>query len=312
MSNINRIWIVTPTVREDSFARFTSEWNELFNHHNVILVKVQDGETPELHIHDYSDNSTEKYVFEKDTDNELDNLFYNYTDGIRNLGFYYVAQNGSLDDVIITMDDDVYPYDNDPIQSHLEVLGRYVPTSWMSSTVFGEEYMRGMPYEVRNESEVLVSHGVWENVPDLDAPTQLVKGIKPEGYEFARTVVPKGIYFPFCIMNVAFKMQAMPYMYQAPSGRTCPHGIDRFADIWCGINLVRYAQEHNFAIVTGYATIWHDRASNVFENLKKENKGICLNEHYWKGVESDPYYELYNNQRKLWEKTINQLLHIRL
>lgn len=302
------IWIVVPTIREDSFNMFKDKWSYLFVKHSVTLVTVKDGEKPTLECTDcsgeeegntYTPNMPQTFIRET-------KLLYNFSDCVRNLGFYFVAFYGKQGDVIITLDDDCYPNGNDPIQEHLDILGTKHPISWVSSA---DEYMRGFPYGIREEAEVLVSHGVWANVPDLDAPTQLVKGVKNE-YIFKKGVIPKGIYFPFCIMNVAFKYEALPYMYQAPAGPNCPDQIDRFADIWCGINLVRYAQEHNFAIATGYSSIWHDRASNVFENLKKESKGLPYNEYYWEKSDDEmgtEYFTNYNEKRNLW---VNEMKNI--
>lgn len=288
------IAVVVPTIRPESYERFCDEWQDIFEHHNVTLVPVFDGDDPECMGAKLSEEPQ-----------EVQDLIYNKNDGVRNYGFIKAAQAGAK--YILTLDDDVYPGEKwqkhgiDPIMQHILILNSMEPISWLSTSE--EVFMRGFPYGIREEAEVLVSHGVWDNVPDYDAATQLVCGADVPKYR--RTIVPKGIYFPFCIMNVMFDIRALPYMYQAPMRM---HNLDRFADIWCGINLVRDAAKENFAIATGYSTIWHDRASNVFENLIKEAHGIRLNETYWKGDESHEYFKLYNEKREKWKKLTSQLI----
>ena len=92
-----------------------------------------------------------------------------------------------------------------------------------------EVYMRGFPYGLREEAECVLSHGTWEGVADFDASTQLLFGTPK--VTSRKMPVPKGVLFPMCIMNVAFKRKMVPYMYQAPMFLN----INRFADIWGGI-----------------------------------------------------------------------------
>ncbi|GKD59266.1 alpha-1,4-glucan-protein synthase [UDP-forming] 1-like protein, partial [Tanacetum coccineum] len=60
-----------------------------------------------------------------------------------------------------------------------------------------------------------VSHGLWLNIPDYDAPTQLVKPRERNTrYVDAVMTIPKGILFPMCGMNLAFDRTLIgPAMY---------------------------------------------------------------------------------------------------
>lgn len=304
MSNIA---VVVPTIREESFKEFQEAWEDLFIKHYVLLVAVLDGEHPNVVIRSYEIvHGKNAYTLEnknsvlgKDRD-----LVYNLNDGVRNLGFAYVAKSMPDIEYIITLDDDVRPLPHtDPIQEHLDALNQRVPVSWMSTA---SEYMRGFPYAVREEAEVVLSHGVWRGVADWDAPTQLIHGSRP--VTFYRGPIPKGALFPMCIMNVAFKRKMLPYMYQAPA-----YGdYQRFSDIWGGINAKRAIDKNGWAAVTGYSTILHERASNVYTNLRKEARGIMLNEKYWKGdIESmdgvdQDYFNNYHEKMNRWEKLITK------
>lgn len=277
--------VVVPTIRQECLELFKTAWEPYFKQHDVELVVVEDGENPKVNG---------QSVAELMGDNA--DLIFNFNDGVRNAGFYYVAKHSKAD-VVITLDDDTKP-NGDTIKQHLDVLGARVPISWMSTA---DSYMRGFPYSVRGEAEVMLSHGVWEGVKDWDAPTQLVLGNRPA--RFYRGVIPKGVLFPMCGMNIAFKRELLPYVYFAPMGHRV--GLDRFADIWLGINLKRKVDELGGAVVTGLASVIHERASNVWKNLQKEAKGLELNETYWQGDESDNYFKTYNECRKRWEDLIN-------
>lgn len=39
----------------------------------------------------------------------------------------------------------------------------------------GADFVRGYPFSMREGAPTAVSHGLWLNIPDYDAPTQLVK-----------------------------------------------------------------------------------------------------------------------------------------
>lgn len=291
------IAVVIPTIRPESLHAFmNSIWFDLIVvQHGALLLIVRDGEEPELETWNNGHRFTAKDILGKDA-----GLIYNRSDCCRNLGFAYIARNLPEVDTVITLDDDVIPI-NDPIQDHLTALERRVPVSWISTA---SEYMRGFPYSVREEAEVVLSHGVWEGVKDYDAPTQLVAGNKD--VQFYQGPIPKGCYYPMCGMNIAFKRKMLPYMYYAPMGYKV--GMDRFADIWLGITSKRVIDDKGWAVVTGYARVQHDRASNVYKNLQKEALGIELNEGFWKGIEDHPYFKLYAEKRKRWEEWCNRYL----
>lgn len=280
--------IVVPTVRPDRYAEFVSAWCDLIQKHNIKLFTVWDGDDPVVEL-----PSGDK-LNATDVMGGYYDLIYNFNDGVRNLGFAAVAKMYPNIEVIITLDDDVKPC-GDTIQAHLDALDMRVPVSWLK---VGSQYTRGFPYGVREEAEVVLSHGVWYGVADYDAPTQLVLGNQP--ITFYRGAVLKGIYYSMCGMNLAFKKVMLPYMYFAPMGHKVH--IDRFADIWCGITSKRAIDENGWAAVSGYAAVLHDRASNVYVNLEKEAKGIRLNEGFWKGEKDDPYFDLYEKNLVLWQE----------
>lgn len=271
------IAVVIPTIRQESYKEFIEAWQPLFNKHSVQLVTVVDGDVPTVNgVHG-------PQIMGNDYD-----LIYNFNDGVRNLGFAYIAKFLPEVETIITLDDDLMPI-GDPIQEHLISLKMAVPVTWLSTA---DPYMRGFPYGVRHEAEVVLSHGIWQGIHDWDAPTQLVMG--NQSARFYKGPIPKGVFYPMCGMNLAFKRKLLPYMYWAPM----TDGIDRFADIWCGIESKKIIDDKGWAVVSGYADVYHERASDVFKNLVKEAKGLGMNEHYGEG----DYFKLYKEKRLRWQK----------
>lgn len=284
------IAVIVPTIRPESMRTFMEAWQPLFDKHKVRLIIVNDGEVPTIDGGFSPINLMGSYA----------NAITNFNGGVRNLGFAYVAK--CLPDVeyIITLDDDEIPI-GDPIQDHVDALNMRVPISWMSTA---SEYMRGFPYGVREEAEVVLSHGIWEGVADWDAPTQLVKGSHRE-VTFPKMPIPKGIYFPMCIMNVAFKRKMLPWMFQAPPAPKM--NIGRADDIFCGILAKREIDKQGWAAVTGFARVRHERASNVYANLNVEAKTIELMESFWQGDESHEYFKLYRKKLALWQQFLKTI-----
>lgn len=288
---IKTIAVVVPSHRQELTDGFLAAWKPLFEKHNVEFILVDDsGDAPKIQ-HDDGLLATNINLF------PISDLISNKCAGVRQLGFQYISQYLSNIEYIITLDTDVSPI-GDPIQDHIDALNMRVPISWISTA---SDYMRGFPYAVREEAPVMLSHGVWEGNYDWDAPSQLLK--KNKKVDFYKGSIPKGVFFPMCGMNLAFKREALPYVYFAPVGQY--KGAERFDDIWAGLEIVKDFALINWGIVTGYAKVQHLRASNVFASLEKEAVGIRKNEEYWQGIHDDWYKEFINKRFKWLELTKN-------
>lgn len=284
------IAVIVPTIRKDKLQEFLIAWSNLFLKHNVSLYIVHDGKEPYLEKRIPFKEVELKTV--RDVMGKYTKLIYNFNDGVRNLGFAEAYKDGA--DIFISLDDDVLP-DGDTIQDHLNILNTKQPTSFMNSV--DEIYMRGFPYWAREESQVVFSHGVWNGVYDFDASTQLVLGTQTPRHR--KMPVPKGILMPVCVMNVCFRRAVMPHYYQAPMFGD----INRFADIWSGWEVKKVIDANGWAMVTGYAKVNHNRASNPFTNLVKEARGVGMNEEYGK----NEYFKLYQKNIKLWQEFLKGL-----
>jgi reversibly glycosylated polypeptide/UDP-arabinopyranose mutase len=283
---IRNIAVVTPSHRSELTTKFLSAWQELFDKHDVEFILVNDeGVTPHIEHNGMTIEMEHPLVSNKCA-------------GVRQLGFQYIAHNLPDVEYIITLDTDVEPI-GDPIHDHIKALKKIVPISWMSTA---SDYMRGFPYGVREEARVMLSHGVWEGNYDWDAPSQLTKGHTT--VEFFKGAMPKGIFFPICGMNLAFRREALPYIYFAPVGQY--KGAERFDDIWMGLEVVKDFARLGWACVSGYAKVEHTRASNVFTSLEKEAVGIRKNEEYWQGIFDDWYIDFLDKRKRWYEQTKEQ------
>lgn len=288
---MRNIAVVIPTIRmKESMPSFMEAWQPLFDKHNVELIIVDDtGDYPVVKHGTYM--GLPVHLSYKNVD-----IISNKCAGVRQAGFLYIAKNLPNVEYIITLDDDEFPI-GDPIQDHIDQLNRKVPISWISTGV--DEYFRGFPYKVREEAPVMMSHGVWEGSYDWDAPSQLLKG--DTKVDFYRGVIPKGIYAPICGMNLAFRREALPYIYFAPVGKF--KGAERWDDIYMGVMVIKKFAELNWAITTGYAKVQHLRASNPFTSLAKEAVGILHGEEFYKDPENykgDEWFDEFRLKTKQW------------
>ena len=315
------IAVIVPTIRPELFENeFLPKWQELFYTHGVELFVVNDGDDPMVIYPTYKKREDLWRVMST-KNKEFQDVFYNRTDAIRNFGFI-TAYQYSNPDIYISLDDDVSPLPgSDPIQEHIDAFRETYTLDWVNTHSYYR--MRGLPYKLK-EYCPLLSHGVWRGVPDFDAITQL-QYPNIRDLSFPLNSIPKNTFFPVCAMNMAFRKELLPWAYQAPMGiRTLEETgrlYDRFADIWAGVTM-KFAIDNlfdNACAVTGYSVIYHERASDVFVNLRKEAAGMELNEkihthinylngeiyfHYTANESDQKYLTNYQKRLKEWQTLI--------
>ena len=273
--------IVLPTIREESLVQFAHEWRTGFADATVIVV--EDNARKSFPI----DRDGWQHFCHEDIDRELGAdawIVPRKTDCVRSFGILKALEMGA--EVIVSLDDDCYPAAAYPnlIETHVQRLMAPEPAeSWFSTCTHFKP--RGIPYFASTRSlPVAVNHGLWEDVPDFDAPTQLLH--QRLGFEagWIDATVPKGLYYPMCGMNVAFRRAIAPCFYFLLMGQGYP--FDRFGDIWSGIIAKKVCDHLNFGVRTGAPAIRHARASNVWKNLIKEAPGLEWNEQFWQAVDN--------------------------
>lgn len=281
------IAVVIPTIREDCIQRWLGEWAEDLDGLRIIAVE----DNPEA---TFSITGAEHYSWQ-DIGREMGDdswIIPRRTDGIRSFGFLKAVQGGA--DVIWTLDDDCYPEAErkGTYRRHLEAFFDSTPApddSWYNTIPGTGLFPRGYPYGIRESARpVMLHHGLWSSIPDLDGETQLANPdfrLPPCQY---RDVVPSRKFFPMCIMNIAFRAEAAPVMYQLLMGQEqdgTPWGFDRFADIWAGVLMKKTIDHLGWACTSGAPSIRHSRASDPHKNVQLEAAGRIANERFWEHIQ---------------------------
>ncbi len=277
--------IVVPTIRESCIRDFLRTWEREFSSAHVIVVEDNPEKTFDLGR--YPNVSHYSWA---DIDSELGSsswIIPRRTDCVRSYGYLKAWQEKP--DMIVTLDDDCYPMEQD--NSRTGFLARH----WARLEEGGDEdawqqsgrgvVTRGVPYfHTRRRRRCVLNHGLWTRVPDYDAPTQLVEARLGRVFSFSNQTIPAGRYFPMCGMNVAWRPEVTPAFYFLLMGRN--YEFDRFGDIWAGVFVKRICDHLGVAVLSGEPAVDHQRASNVWANLKKEAPGLEVNETLWTAVDA--------------------------
>ncbi|MDT7041828.1 hypothetical protein [Candidatus Nitronereus thalassa] len=273
--------IVVPTIREHSIKEFLAVWKKaLISAH---LIVIEDNPTPTFDLRAYPQVTHYSW---NDIDRDLGAnnwIIPRRTDCIRSYGFWKAYQDHP--DMVITLDDDCHPVDDGThfIETHWEALTHSGTSEAWQQTGEGIP-TRGIPYFQRHrEWPCMLNHGLWDHVPDFDAPTQLVQSRVPQTFIPVNQTIPVGRYFPMCGMNVAFRPELIPAMYFLLMGKG--YQYDRFGDIWSGVLVKKICDHLGYAIKSGDPIVVHQRASNVWANLRKEAPGLEVNEEFWSAVD---------------------------
>lgn len=186
---------------------------------------------------------------------------------------------------VVTLDDDCLPAEGDGASFLDEHLGAFRLSRWFH-TIDGPA-PRGTPYGDLGALPVVLNHGLWTGVPDLDGASSLRRDGTEVRLRARREVIAPGLWFPMSAMNVCLHRSIVPAAYSPLMG-VADHGFDRFDDIWSGLFVKRIADHLGLYVTNGVPFLRHDRASDPFVNLRKEALGIHLHEFFWRHVAAAP------------------------
>ncbi|KAM3752059.1 hypothetical protein ACB098_04G159800 [Castanea mollissima] len=159
----------------------------------------------------------------------------------------------------------------------------------------GADFVRGYPFSLRGVSTA-ISHGLWLNIPDYDAPTQLVKPRERNTRELIGMNHKPEKRTDASEKTNSSKVDGLnPDGCQSHVGPTQPKYVDAVNvwdepcfrqrtdwtcndDMWAGRCAKVICDHLNLGVTIGLPYIWHSKASNPFVNLKKKYKGIYLQE----------------------------------
>lgn len=223
---------------------------------------------------------------------------------IRSFGYWLAWRDGH--ELIYTLDNDCAPDRKDNsywIKEHEINLTSQANINWTTTGPAHHERTRGLPYYLLN-SPVVLSHGLWSNVPDLDALEQLTNPQQFLPCE-ERKVIPKGQFFPMCGMNLAFNRDVAPLMYFGLQGPEEPYS--RFDDIWAGLFAKKVLDHINGAVISGKPSVKHLKQSDPLNNLRKETPGILVNEELWKRIDEVNIPTKHNTPVEAYEWLIKNI-----
>eukprot|EP00889_Picochlorum_renovo_P008962 jgi/Picre1/35992/NNA_003449.t1 len=296
---------------------FLEQWRDFFQPYHIIVV--QDGdpsrkvEVPEGFDYElYNRNDIERILGDKA-------WCISFKDSACRCFGYMISKKK----YIYTIDDDCFVATK-PTGERINSLEQHIENLLSPSTpdffntlydpfAEGADFVRGYPFSMREGKKTAVSHGIWLNIPDYDAPTQMVKPMERNTrYVNAVLTIPKKTLFPMCGMNLAFDREITfgPAMYFGLMGEGQPGEYDDMWG-WC----VKVIADHlDVGVKTGLPYIWHSKASNPFVNLRKEYNGIFWQEEiipFFQKVEfSDKARDVFSCMEELAENVRKGLKHL--
>ncbi len=303
-----RCIIVVPTNRPERIEAFLRAWAPIWmgSYRQIVLPPgsygasgaisfppevyiIEDALSPTLGMSNIG-NLHVKHFCHADIDRDLGDqgmCIDRFSPGVRSYGVWKAAQ--AKPEMIWTTDDDCMPLNGqDPVEEHRKALAGRFCESWypvQSTDNLGVSlFHRGHPYapEQRIGKTPVLNHGLVAGVPDIDAVTQLAHS-QFSALETTKTEsVARSYYFPMSIQNVAFRPEIAPLMYLPK----LPDGMKRWSDIWCGLVMKHICDAHGLPVTTGAPCVLHERASNVWANLKQEWAGYEINERLWKVIDA--------------------------
>lgn len=286
------ITVVIASIRESSMQRWLQEWQDDLGDTRIMLVEDNPDQSFNLDTARYPDLSHYDW---RDIEQDLGAnawIIPRRTSAIKSYGFLKAYREGA--DAIWTLDDDCYPED-DRRGTYLDVIGdllgsECLENSWWNTLGNTGMHPRGYPYEVRRQRRpVMIHHGLWSGIPDLDGITAL----KHPDYKLPASLlsevktVPQG-FFPMCGMNLAFRREMTPAMYFMLMGSDASekrYPFDRFDDIWAGLFAKRICDHLGYAVLSGAPSIVHTKESDPQERVIREAPGIRAHEKLWQQIE---------------------------
>ncbi len=219
----------------------------------------------------------------------------------RNLGYLSALEDGC--EVLISIDDDNFPTDDDFIGGHActgstfegdlirEPVGFHNVCEYLTFTPPRDIFPRGYPFSLRgghnNEetapakkgARIGVTTGLWLDDPDIDATTWLNGKVQSVAYTGKKTqVLDQQTWTPINTQNTSVVRELIPAYLCIPMGWPVPGGeIERYGDIWGGYFLQALIQGTKYHVAFGKPIVEHRRNPHSYiDDLRHEFWGLLL------------------------------------
>jgi Reversibly glycosylated polypeptide len=225
----------------------------------------------------------------------------------RDFGFYLAWRESDPGEIVIALDDDVRVEDEDfgrrveavlsdarrPVAKgiglHFDMLDCYCNTE-------DNIFPRGFPYSHRAEyrkwtfdstsvGTVTFNLGLWREIFDVNAIDKL-QGPRyryPDAeLHHESVVVPNGALISVCSMNMQFRRELIPAVYQLPMHIEVMPGwvIDRYGDIWGGFILKTLMDIKGERMAVGGPMIRHLKEGAYERNIWQEHTAHLVNDEF--------------------------------
>lgn len=223
------------------------------------------------------------------------------TDGRRIFGYLKALEDGC--EVMLSMDDDNFPSEDDFVGRHLMTGQPWTRPMIHEPTQFHNicEYLtfepqrlifpRGFPFRLRGHANaprdlaapagamIGVTEGLWLAEPDIDATTWLngkVKGVSYRGPDLF--VLEQSTWSPVNTQNTSVIRELIPAFVFVTMAWAVPGGkLDRYGDIWGGYFLLALMQGTKYHLAFGRPLVEHRRnPHNYVDDLRYEFWGMIL------------------------------------
>lgn len=225
----------------------------------------------------------------------------------RDFGFYIAWTNSDPEEIIVALDDDCEVYHPDfhtrvgdslssrerPVATcdgtHLNILNLY-------RDVPDQLFPRGFPYSARagyngvrignsEARKVTFNLGLWKGVFDINAIDKIAGPVysHPDAELIdGSVVIETDKYISVCSMNMQFRRELIPAMYQLPMHvEVMPNWVvDRYGDIWGGFILKTLMDLKGEAMAVGEPMIRHLKEGTYNRNIWQEHVCHLVNDEF--------------------------------
>jgi Reversibly glycosylated polypeptide len=222
----------------------------------------------------------------------------------RDFGFFVAWRESDPGEIVIALDDDVQVEQN--FSRCVETVLSNAPRSVARGAglhfnvvdcycnVEDNLYPRGFPYSHRadyekwkfdgtSSGEVTFNLGLWKEIFDVNAIDKLQgpRYCYPDAQLHHKSVVvPNGALISVCSMNMHFRRELIPAVYQLPMHVEVMPGwvIDRYGDIWGGFILKTLMDLKRELMAVGAPMIRHLKEGQYTRNIWQEHTAHLVND----------------------------------
>ena len=224
----------------------------------------------------------------------------------RDFGFYLAWRESDPDEIVIALDDDVLVEPDFGRSVEAVLSGAPRPIAKGTGTHFNildcysniqeNLFPRGFPYSHRpgyrnwtfdgaTADRVKFNLGLWREIFDVNA----IDKLRGPQYCYAdaqlhheSVIVPDGALVSVCSMNMQFRRELIPAVYQLPMHVEVMPGwvIDRYGDIWGGFILKTLMDLKGELMAVGGPMIRHLKEGSYERNIWQEHTAHLVNDEF--------------------------------